>query len=300
MAAAYDPDTAAAPGYYRLLPHVTHAPFPRAIRIPPGAIETITRKGDCDSAARAAAFLLGRLGYPAVQVNFVHPIGHSALLVTLPSGHTVFVDPFFGVAAHDGARLVSLERLIAALAAGQPPAAHLLALRDDPRHHFYQAIAGTDVAYAPQGEDPKLAGRLPPTGGQEIVIGMPDGRTETLQRALVEHGLSAFFHYVGARYDNTWTRTLRTSEDIVLELVLTEAVDEELIVSSHPARIAGNTVSWTLDADEALVLFDNRAPSRYPGRPYQDIGYIRIVPASDQGEAEPSTAPDSGVAAPAR
>lgn len=271
--------TGTMPAYYAAIPYLTHTDIPDPFRLPRGAIEFVTRDGECDSAARGLSFLLRRLGYRTEQVNFAYPEAHSALLVTKPSGKEVFVDPYFGLAAFIDGRLASLEDMVEALKRGQPLDHVAVSLRQNPNLSFYQSMREKPVLYAPQGEDMGIAATLPATNGTKLLLGKMDGQSDDLQRATVHHEMTAYFDYIGSRYDRAWTRTLRATEDIRIEFIAVDDIDDDLLVSNPKPHIDGRKATWTLKSGERLVLYDNRTPRQFLSPQYQLVDLIRIVPA---------------------
>lgn len=245
----------------RLRPFVTNPRLPSALRYPEGGIEILNGYGLCDNASRMLAFLLKQKGIDSVQWNIVsNDDAHSALLVYMPDGRNVFVDPYFGYVAYDRRtqKLISAEEAKTRLLAGASLDDVFLSLTDDGHPKFYKSFAGSSMAA--QGHALRLTADIPLLkDGKSLVLGAINDSDEDVKHESGVYGMTPYWHYVGHKYNREWVRVLQAHENIRLEMVLVQNAENSVLTSDVPPGIRGRSLIWDLTAGDKIVFQDGLA-----------------------------------------
>jgi hypothetical protein len=244
------------PLWVRARPFLTSRYLPAFLRVPPGAMETVFRRGWCDDSARHVAFVLSRRGIRSDQWNMVTPVGgHSALRVVAAPGQSVLLDAYYGFVTRSGGHDISPEQARAALQNGRhlPDVFESLGAGSDDR--FYRDF--DKVEMHAQGEPIMYVSVLPPAA----VIGTINGQSDDVIRASGAHRLKPIWDYAGHKYDRAVTRVLEASADSRLSITLTENPAPAVLASLSPApdRVEGHTMVWDLKAGVRLTMADGKA-----------------------------------------
>jgi hypothetical protein len=244
----------------RISPYVSNSRLPEFIKFSEGVIETYIATGMCDNAARMLHFVLKQKGYDSVQWNMVSGANaHSALLVYMPDGREVLLDPFYGYVGYDKdeERLLSPEEMRIDLSEGKPFEEVFLPLGDKARSAFYKDFQF--VRMAPLGEDLNIIAMLPRIEAQAVFLGEINGDNKDVMGAASANSMTPFWHYAGHKYDRSWVRVLSAVQDVRLEMTLLSDVEEGVITSDPRPQIQGNKMVWNLKAGDEIKFYDGRA-----------------------------------------
>lgn len=112
-----------------------------------------------------------------------------------------------------------------------------------------------------------------------LYLGKIDEQDRDVYTAGAHHNMTPFWHYMGHKYDRSWIRTLRASEDIKLEITLTSPVEEGIITSSPLPIINGNKMTWTLKKGDHITFTDGNAQISWKRlNSYIGVDQISILP----------------------
>ncbi len=258
---------------------LTHRFMPAPLRIRQGAFEIISLQGECGSAGRALIMALGAAGFNADQLNMVTPTAaHTAVVVTLQDKSTMTFDPFFGVVAHSGERLIgpAEARMLARNGLQMDAIWTRLAPSSDPE--FYRQFE--NVRFARQGEPLEFGGEVT-LPGEPLQLGEADGSSSDVSNAAAMAGLTPYWHYIGHRYDRSWVRWLTVNQDTLVTIALVEPLGAKFITSELPPQVHGNRLTYHLAAGSTLRFVDGRAGYDWLRlRSYIDVDYMRFERAT--------------------
>ncbi|MEH2508709.1 hypothetical protein V1291_000063 [Nitrobacteraceae bacterium AZCC 1564] len=232
--------------------------------------------GWCDEAAKDLKSVLSYFDIESEQMNMSLQYGgaHSALSVNL-DGKSVYVDPYFGFAAigSDG-HLVGIDELLANLSDGKGvPASmrRILFFADD---RYYQGWHSNKLYYSAEGSNMSLAFDIPKLKGRpKLNIGIANKSASDVNFEGALLGYTPYWHYLGSRYDATWTRSATATEDVIFEATTIEDVKPDNIdTDPAPSYIEGKRVGWRLAAGQTLTFNWGRVTGS------QDVDYWTIKP----------------------
>lgn len=264
---------------YRFRAYLTNSRLPDFIRLPEGVIETHLEMGFCDNASRMLAFLLDQEGISSVQWNMVgNTTAHSARLVTLSSGETIFVDPFYGYVAIDMdktpihiLKAQELVRLGAAIDEVFIP----LDKNSDPR--FYNDL--DIMRMAAQGDDLILETTLPHINDEPIFFGTVNGDERDIRSTSAKYGIMPFWDYVGHKYDRKWVRVLKAEQSVRIVITLTSPVETSVLTTTPEPLVMGNTLTWELSPGESIIFRDGLAQISFKRlNSYINVDQIAVYP----------------------
>jgi hypothetical protein len=231
--------------------------------------------GWCDEAAKSLQSVLSNFGIESEQLNMSLQYGgaHSALAVQIDN-KSVYVDPYFGFAAigSDG-HLVGIADLWANLSSGKGVPASLRRITLIADDEYYQKWHSNQLYYSTTGSDISLAFELPKLRGRpKFNIGIADGSSTDIRIEGEFLGYTPYWHYLGSRYDATWTRSATATEDVIFEATTIENVRPDNIDSDPPpSYIEGKHVGWRLAAGQTLMFHWGRVTGS------QDVDYWTIT-----------------------
>tara|TARA_B100001989_G_scaffold227851_1_gene184241 strand:- start:823 stop:1854 length:1032 start_codon:yes stop_codon:yes gene_type:complete len=259
----------------RLRPYISNARLPSFLRFQDGVLETNVEAGLCDNAARMLKFVLEQKNYESVQWNMVtNTTAHSALLVTLPDGRKVFVDPFYGLAAYKNEKLTSPQNLQENLKNRIELEDTILKFNEKSDTEFYENFSS--VRMAAQGDFLQLTSTLPSADSNPVFLGTIDGNSEDVKHQAGQHHMTPFWEYMGHKYNREWVRVLKAPQDARLEIILIEDVEDGIITSTPAPTVSGKTLSWNLKAGDEITFRDELAKINW-SRLNSYIGVDQIV-----------------------
>ena len=245
--------------FLKLRPDLSNRRLPEFLRYPEGVIETYVERGLCDNSARMLKFLLRQKGYESAQWNMVTDnFAHSALRVSTPNGD-VLVDSFYGLIAynHQDQKLLSPAELRDQLIARKNFEEVFLPLGENKERAFYEDF--TSVRMARQGEQLEIEALLPEVSADPVILGNVDGDAVDVKSAAAMHNMSPFWHYAGHKYDRSWVRSLRATQNVRLEMTLLSDVEKGIITAVPEPSIAKNKMIWDLKAGDEIKFYDGKA-----------------------------------------
>ncbi len=244
----------------RFRPYLSNERLPDFIRFPMGAIEMNIAVGMCDNAARMLHFLLAQKGYKSVQWNMItDKNAHSVLLVYMPDGSRVFVDPLYGFVGFDrlSEELLSPEAIKAAIINGSDLDEVLLPLNENSNKSFYNNFQS--VRMAAQGDNLNITADLPLVPDDQVFLGEIDGDNKDVYSAASRNKMTPFWHYMGHKYNRSFVRVLRASQDVRLEMTLLSDINNGIITSDPRPDINGRKLIWNLKSGDDIKFYDGRA-----------------------------------------
>lgn len=265
------------PLLFKLRPFLTHRMIPDAVRIENGAIEALLIDGDCDSAARATAYVLESAGIPARQFNLIDPAGggHSIVQASNPDGSTFLLDPQIGVAPRDGQDVLDFEEARRRQAAGVDARALWRPVTEEPRFHSlyenFESMWGS-----PQGAALEIAVRIDFKDRERLQIGEVDQSSKEVGERGAEHELTVYWSYLGHRYDRGWIRAMTFEQPTRATFMTVGDVASNVITSDRmPTKLSGSMLQYDMDAGDTLRFYDDRAQIDWLRlKSYQDVDAI--------------------------
>lgn len=260
---------------WRLRHYLTHDLIPATFRLPKGVIEVLVPGGECDSNARRLMYVLETAGVRSSQLNIVTRFGsgHSVVLAHLSDEREVMLDPHFGIVPQLDGELLSPSRAFEAHNTGADIWRKLAPTSED---WFYEDFFDQAV-FAAQGSPLEIRAEVKLTDNRPLVLGQRNGDSGDVGHAGSAYGLTAYWTYLGRRYDRGFTRTLRFAQDTRVEIGLTGPVDLGFITTSTMPRIEGDALVWDVVADDSLTFVDRWAKRNwFRLRSYQPIDYVRF------------------------
>ena len=261
----------------RIRPYVSNNRLPDIFRFQDGVIETNIEKGLCDNASRMLNFLLSQKGYKSVQWNMVtDKNAHSALLVTMPDGRKVFVDPFYGLVAFDKEKnkLISPQEMLQNIKNGAALHETILAFSNKTKTDFYDHFLS--VRMAAQGDFLQLKATLPRINSESLFLGKIDGKANDVKHQARQNNMTPFWEYMGHKYNREWVRILEADQNVRLEITLIDTVEDGIITATPKPKIDGKTMTWEIKAGEEIVFRDGLARINW-NRLNSYIGVDRIA-----------------------
>jgi len=263
----------------RLRPFLTNKLLPEFLRVRAGALEAIYVMGQCDSAARTLQFLLIEANFPAEQFNIVrkHNGGHSVTLVELPSGREAMLDALFGVVPEQDGQMLSPEQARELVRRGVPVDRIWRKLTPTSDAMFYTRFDEAVFAKQDAGLDIEILVEI--EAGEPILLGAPDGSWNDVADDGAAHGYTAYWHYMGHRYDRGWRRVVRFAQNTRMIIGLVETPNERFITTKQRPLIQGNELIYEMGAGETLNFEDGASRRDWlQFRSHQDVDYIRFEP----------------------
>lgn len=269
----------APPFLWRLRPYLTNRLLPEYARFQDGAIDALYVQGICDSAARTLAYLLNEAELESQQLNIVNNFAgaHSVVLVEFPDGQSSMLDPFYGVyPEHDGMMLSPSEAREMARR-GEPTESIWKPLSEDAQVGFYQRFG--DAVFAPQGAGLVIEVEVNLAEHETIRLGEKNGRYDDVMSDGVAHGLSSYWGYLGHRYDRSWQRVIKFSQDTRMIIGLFDTPDKRFFTTQMRPKLRDNELIYEVPAGMSLRFVDADAKRDWLRlRSYQEIDYIRFEP----------------------
>ena len=271
-----DPQTEV-PFLWRLRPYLTHDLLPEFLRVKSGALDAIYFEGQCDGAARTLQFLLNEANLTADQFNIVRQSdsGHAVTIVEFSDGREAMLDPLFGVVPEQNGRLLSPIEARKLVSEGVPADQIWKKLAPTSDEGFYSRFDTAVFARQGAGLDIESVITLDKTGS--LILGEPDGKIGDVIRDGELHGLTAYWHYIGNRYDRGWRRIFNFAQDTRMIIGLMAHPDERFITTEKRPKIHDNELIYEMAAGESLRFNDGDARRDWIRlRSYQDVDYIRF------------------------
>jgi hypothetical protein len=268
-----------APILWRLRPYLTNEVLPEILRIQAGAIDVIYIAGQCDSAARTLQFLLAEANLPAEQFNIVRRYngGHSVTLVELSSERAVMLDALFGVVPKQDGTLLTPMEAQKLVRQGGPTENIWTKLMPTSDISFYSQFG--DAVFAKQGAGLDIETLVSFEGGEPIVLGNPDGKSNDVIHDGPLHGFTSYWDYIGHRYDRGWRLIIKVAQDTRMTIGLVEPLNEKFITTKLNPTIQGKELIYEIAAGDSLFFYDGIARRDWIRlRSNQDVDYIRFEP----------------------
>lgn len=254
-----------------LRPYLSNEHLPNIIRVPTGAIETITGEGWCDDAARSLSYILGHRNIASKQWNMIgNNVGHSALLVDLGGGGavntmkqsltdtTALADPYYGYVTINNGNAYSPYRIHNALHEGKSVEGMLVPLSSKSNAEFYRKF-GTFFMGA-QGDPMAITIDLPPLDRKQLALGIVDEKSDDELNATLLANMTPTLDYVGHKFDRGWVRELVAHEPMRIDLILIQTPDKGVLSTfTPPPQVDGKKLSWNLLQDEKIISNDGKA-----------------------------------------
>ena len=264
----------------RFRPYISSRKLPEFIKFPEGVIDTIIQAGMCDNAVRMLHFVLKQKGYESVQWNMVTDrAAHSALLVFVHGERRALLDPFYGYAGYDKekGRLLPPDEIHTALLDGKKVDDAFLPLSKKTKRSFYKDFRSVRMAAITRNLD--ITATLPHIDNGPLLLGKINGDGDDILKAAGEQGMTPFWNYAGHKYDRSWVRILKASQDVRLEIILTANVENGVITSDPRPQIEGNKMIWDLKAVDEIKFHDGKGKISWKRlNSYIDIDQIAIYP----------------------
>lgn len=238
--------------------YLTNKKLPEFLRLGDGVIETHIESGMCDNAGRMLAFILNQDGYSSVQWNMVAPKGtHSALLVSMPDGRKVLVDPFYGfVAADEKDHLLSPETAYKRISEGIPTEEVFKPLGENSRIKFYKDFKNVSMSAA--GTPLRIEATIPDFD-KELILGKIDNDYSDVSTAGLQHDMTYVWHYAGHLYNREWVRVLKADKSVRVVMTLVSDVEDGVVTSEPKPMIEDKKMIWDLNAGDKITFYDGRA-----------------------------------------
>ncbi len=259
----------------RLRPYLSNRLLPDAIRVEAGAIDMLEIEGLCDAAARTLAYLLKHRGFDAAQLNIIAPNGGHSVVEVRTAARTYMLDPQLGLVPMSDGRVLSPgeARDMAADYGIWKPLADT-AIRRGFYRHFGKAV------FARQGAGITFTAEVRLAPGEILKLGRLDGSARDVEDDGSANMLSPYWGYIGSRYDRSWRRGLRFSQDTTVEFTLTDDLDPRYLNLDRAPDIDGRTLTVRMRAGETLYLIDDRARRNFLTlRSYQKVDRVRFIAA---------------------
>lgn len=243
----------------------TNRLMPSLFRVPEGAFELAMMQGWCDDAARALIYTLAKENIPAKQWNMQGPASAHAAVVAEIDGERMLLDPYYGFYSVRDGKPVPPEKA----------KDNLVAFDKNSRRGFYDGY--DDLAMGAAGEPLTITANIPPDA---ITLGALDGSSGDMRAALGKARMTLVWDYAGHKYDRGWTRELVAGGQVKVEIILTQAANENVLRTLSPApTVDGTKLTWHLLKDGKITSQDGKAGiSLARLNSYIDVDQIVITP----------------------
>ena len=246
--------------FSNLLPLMTSAMLPSAIRLNRGAAEILGLAGDKE---RAAAERLVRVLYEqGVEAGIWTVIAPGATKfavgVKMPEGGYKYLDPADGVAAMYQNQVI----------VGPYAARYLIVDGMDYRKVFVPLTEGADISFyegfahsmlAPPGQ-PLYVSLAAPVFEEPLILGDIDGDSDDVAKASEDIDLTGYVDYIGQKHGGNIRRSLHFTEGAKITFILAEKYTPKKMSANIEPQIDGKKLVFHVPENEVLILEDKPGP----------------------------------------
>lgn len=237
--------------------------LPNWARLPRGSVDVWIFRGLCSELSRALEFIYERGGLTAMQHDIVAPsAGHSAVSVFV-DGQWIFVDPFFGVAFHDGKKFLSLHEAQEITKGDSDVGDIIYPISQNVNYEFYENIA--NFSHGMRHEIVTVDVKVP-YSSEPVAFGRLDGNWGDVQEEASSAGMTTHLYYVGPKYNRNFVFKLTPSEPVAGFTITFEMI--EPVDPQHVPKTNGTT---TVEENKLIISISEN--SGYIILSYEAMGW---------------------------
>ena len=227
--------------------------------------------GSEEEAVNALVEKLGEEGFSAEKWSVISPQGEKLIVVVKAEDESFkHLDPYNGVIpVYDDQVLLGPYAARFLISGGRDYNLVFKPLDADADISFYKEFA--HVMMAPPGEPVHINIAAPVYQGEDLVLGEVDGQPEDVSDATSEIQLTPYLNYIGQKHGETVKRRIFFTDPARVTLTLVKPYDETVMKANIDPVIEGNSITFDVPAEEALIL-DDLSPD------FIDIDQIIIKP----------------------